>query len=42
MSPDEFLVAMGASNVLRNGLDGQFHMKTQFDGQAGSVMLSRN
>jgi len=32
MSPDEFLVAMGASTVLRSGLDGRVHVKTRFDG----------
>jgi len=30
MSPDEFLVAMGASIVLCSGLDGQVHVKTRF------------
>jgi len=32
MSPDEFLVTMGASIVLRSGLDKQVHVKTRFDG----------
>ena len=31
MSPDEFLVATGASIVLRSGLDGRAHIKTWFD-----------
>ena len=37
MSPDEFLVAMGASIVQRSGLDGRVHVKTRFDGYVGSV-----
>jgi len=37
MSPDEFLVAMGASTVFLSGLDGQVHVKTRFDGWVGSV-----
>jgi len=32
MSPDEFLVAMGASIVLHCRLDGWVHVKTWFDG----------
>jgi len=31
MSP-EFLVAMGASNVLRSGLHGRVQVKIRFDG----------
>jgi len=39
MSPDEFLVAVGASIVLRSGLEGQVYVKTRFDfdGWVGSV-----
>jgi len=37
MSPGEFLVAMGASIVQHSGLDGRVHVKTRFDGWAGSV-----
>jgi len=32
MSPDEFLVAMGRSNVQHRGLDGRVHFKNRFDG----------
>jgi len=31
-TPDEFLVAMGASIVLRSRLDGRVHVKSRFDG----------
>jgi len=37
MSPDEFRAAMGASIVVRRGLDGRAHVKTRFDGWVGSV-----
>jgi len=37
MSHGEFLVAMGASIVLRSGLDVRVHFKTRFDGKVGSV-----
>ena len=37
MSPDEFLVAMGASIVQHTGLDRRVHVKSRFDGQVGSM-----
>jgi len=33
MSPDEFLVAVGESNVQHNGLHGRVHLETRFDGR---------
>jgi len=32
MSPDEFLVAVGASIVVRSGSDGRIGVKTPFNG----------
>ena len=43
MSPDEFLVAMGASVVLRSGLDERVHaLKLGLMGRQVAQMLSRN